>query len=127
MRNNHSYTVYVRSAVTTIKQYLSKYPFKHKTCSELMKKKATVNRRILEQAFKQEYGYTIKEYQVRQRLIAARLLLLEGIPMKQVAAQCYYSSQSAFSRAFKKEFNITPTDWLQSETISLHGKKIKQQ
>jgi AraC-like DNA-binding protein len=114
MRNNHSYTAYVRNAVTSIKQHLEKNPFKYKTCSNLIEKTTTVDRRILEKAFKDEYGYRIKEYQVRQRLAAAKLLLLEGMPIKRVSVKCYYSSQSAFCRAFKKEFGMTPTDWMQT-------------
>jgi AraC-like DNA-binding protein len=113
MRNNHSYTTYVLSAAATIKQHLEKHPFKYKTCSDLIERTSTVNRRIVEQAFREEYGYRIKEYQVRQRLTAARLLLLEGMSIKRVSTKCFYSSQSAFTRAFKKEFNITPTDWMQ--------------
>jgi AraC-like DNA-binding protein len=114
MRNNHSYSVYVRSAVATLKQHLEKHPFKYKTCSDLIERTSTVNRRIVERAFRGEYGFRIKEYQVRQRLTAAKLLLLEGMPIKRVSAKCFYSSQSAFCRAFKKEFNMTPTDWMQS-------------
>jgi AraC-like DNA-binding protein len=114
MRNNHPYTVYVRNAVATIKQHLEKYPFKHKTCSNVIAKTTTVDRRVLEKAFKEEYGYRIKQYQIRQRLAAAKLLLLEGMPIKRVSAKCYYSSQSAFCRAFKKEFGMPPTDWMQT-------------
>lgn len=114
MRKNQSYSLYVRSAVINIKQHLDKNPFKHKTCSDLIERTSTVNRRILEQAFKQEYGFRIKEYQVRQRLIATKLLLLEGMPIKRAATKCFYSSQSAFCRAFKKEFGMTPSDWMQT-------------
>ncbi|HUP11098.1 MAG TPA: helix-turn-helix transcriptional regulator [Niastella sp.] len=114
MRNNHSYSLYVRSAVANIKQQLDKNPFKYKTCAGLLESTSTVNRRVVEQAFKKEYGCRIKEYQVRQRLTGAQLFLLEGMPIKRVAAKCLYSSQSAFCRAFKKEFRTTPTDWLQS-------------
>ena len=103
MRNNHPYSLYVRSAVAILKQQLDKNPFKYKTCGEFIEKTSTVNRRVLEQAFKQEYGYRIKEYQLHQRLTCAKLLLLEGMPIKQVADKCFYSSQSAFCRAFKKK------------------------
>jgi AraC-like DNA-binding protein len=113
MRNNHSYSTSARSAAASIKQHLENHPFKYKTCSLLIERTSIVNRRIVEHAFKEEYGYRIKEYQVRQRLVAAKLLLLEGMPIKRISAKCYYSSQSAFCRAFKKEFNITPTDWMQ--------------
>lgn len=113
MRNNHSYSAFVRAAAATVKQHLENHPFKYKTCSDLIERTSNVNRRLVEQAFREEYGYRIKEYQVRQRLVTAKLLLLEGMPIKRVSAKCYYSSQSAFCRAFKKEFNMTPTDWMQ--------------
>lgn len=112
MRNNHPYSLYVRSAVAIIKQQLEKNPFKYKTCSDLIANTSTINRRVLEQAFKKEYGYRIKEYQLRQRLTGAKLLLLNGMPIKRVADKYFYSSQSAFCRAFKKEFMMTPTDWM---------------
>jgi AraC-like DNA-binding protein len=114
MRNNHSYSSYVLSAASTVKQHLENHPFKYKTCSDLIERTSIVNRRIVEQAFKVEYGFRIKEYQVRQRLVAAKLLLLEGMSIKRVSAKCFYSSQSAFCRAFKKEFSMTPTDWMQT-------------
>ncbi|MCS3800145.1 helix-turn-helix transcriptional regulator [Niastella sp. OAS944] len=114
MRNNHPYSFYVRSAVANIKQQLERSPLKYKTCSDLLDRTSTINRRILEHAFKQEYGYRIKEYQLKQRLGTSKLLLLEGMPIKRVANKCFYSSQSAFCRAFKKEFNMTPTDWMRS-------------
>ena len=79
-----------------------------------MERNGTVNRRILEKAFKHEYGYRVKEYQVSLRLAAAKSLLTDGMPIKRVAAKCYYSSQSAFCRAFKKAFKMTPTEWMNS-------------
>jgi AraC-like DNA-binding protein len=114
MRENHHQSFYVRSAVIAIKQHLDRYPFKHKNCSDLIERTSTVNRRLLENAFKKEYGYRIKEYQLKQRLTIAKLLLTNGIPIKRVADKCYYSSQSAFCRAFKKAFGITPTEWIDS-------------
>jgi len=112
MRDHSPYSFYVRNAVVAIKQQLDKYPLKYKTCSELIEQTTTVNRRILEKAFRYEYGFRIKEYQVRQRLVVAKMYLLDGMPLKRVAAKCLYSSQSAFCRAFKKAYSMTPTDWL---------------
>jgi AraC-like DNA-binding protein len=48
---------------------------------------------------------------VRQRLEASKKYLAAGLTKKQVAHKCLYRSQSAFAAAFKKEFNMTPTDW----------------
>lgn len=114
MRNNNQYSLYVRNAVTSIKQCLDRYPLKYKSCSDLIEQTTSVNRRILEKAFREEYGFRIKEYQVRQRLSVAKMYLLDGMPIKRVASKCHYSSQSAFCRAFRKAYNMTPTDWMRN-------------
>lgn len=105
------YSKYVLCAIETIKQHIDSHPFQHKTCSALLDHLSTPNRNTVEKAFKDVYGAGIKEYQVRQRLEASKKFLEEGLTKKQVAHKCLYRSQSAFAAAFKKVFNITPTEW----------------
>jgi len=112
MSNKNNYTLYVRMAVNAVKEDIENCPLKHRTCKELIDSLTTVNRKILEKAFKDLHGYRIKEYHVKLRLAASRHYLKEGMPMKQVAAKCFYKSQSAYSTAFKKEFGSSPKDWL---------------
>jgi len=112
MTNHNHYTLYVLQAVDLIKQDIEKDPFKHKTCKELLDSITPVNRKILEKAFKELHGYRIKAYQVKQRLAFSKNYLQEGLPVKRVAAKCYYRSQSAYCTAFKKEFGLTPTEWV---------------
>ncbi|WP_240348345.1 helix-turn-helix domain-containing protein [Longitalea arenae] len=114
MCETHPYSIYVRNAVAAVKQQIDRYPLRYRTCRELLEATSTINRRMLERAFKYEYGFRIKEYQVKQRLLCAKTFLLEGMPIKRVAIKCYYRSHSAFCRAFKREFNITPSMWLRS-------------
>ena len=106
------YSKYVRDAVSCIKQHIDVNPFVYKTVAGLLEHLSSPNRSSVEKAFKGMYGYGIKEYQVKQRLAAARMYLLEGLPIKAVASKCYYSSQSAFCRAFKKAYNMTPTEFI---------------
>jgi AraC-like DNA-binding protein len=114
MHNNHKYSIYVRNTVATLKQLIEKNPLKFKNSSDLLEKSTTLNRRILEKAFKSAYGYRIKEYQVRQRLLLSKAYLTEGMPIKRVAAKCFYRSHSAFCRAFKRQFKITPTGFMKN-------------
>ena len=115
MPNQHQYTLYVRKAINSIKQHLDNYPLKYKTSSDLLDDTTHVNRKILEKAFKEMYGYRIKEYQVRQRLEFSKNYLKEGMSIKRVAEKCFYRSQSAYCTAFKREFKTTPTGWLKLE------------
>jgi len=112
MTDHSHYTLYVLQAVELIKQDIEKDPFKHRTCKELLDSITTVNRKILEKAFKELHGNRIKAYQVKQRLAFSKNYLQEGLSVKRVAAKCYYRSQSAYCTAFKKEFKLTPTEWV---------------
>jgi AraC-like DNA-binding protein len=118
MLNKKQYTLYVLTAVTSLKRHIDDYPLAHKSSRDLQDSLTTLNRKLLEKAFKELFGFRIKEYQVKQRIEFSKQLLKEGLPIKQVAYKCYYSSQSAYSTAFKKEFAISPSDWLKLEINS---------
>jgi len=62
----------------------------------------------LKQRFKEVYGYGIFQFYNKQRLEKAAEMLRQGIPVKQVANDVGYDNASNFTKAFKKEFNITP-------------------
>ena len=105
------YSRYVLNAIETIRRHIDINPFQHKTAAALLDQVGAPNRNTVEKAFKDMYGAGIKEYQVRQRLEASKQFLEAGMTKKQVAYKCLYRSQSAFAAAFKKEFNMTPTEW----------------
>ncbi|WP_201778297.1 helix-turn-helix transcriptional regulator [Thalassomonas viridans] len=59
--------------------------------------------------FKALVGDTPKEYLRKRRLtVAAKRLLGEDIGILELALECQFDSQEAFTRAFKGLFNITP-------------------
>lgn len=105
------YSKYVLDAIRCIKQHIDTEPLRYKTASELLEHVSGPNRNVIEQAFKAVYGAGVKEYQVRQRLEASKKFLEAGLTKKQVAGKCFYKSQSAYAAAFKKEFQLTPTQW----------------
>ena len=105
------YSRYVLCAIETIKQHIDSHPFHYKTAAALLDHLSTPNRNTLEKAFKEVYGAGIKEHQVRQRLEASKKFLEVGMTKKHVAYKCLYRSQSSFAAAFKKAFNLTPTEW----------------
>lgn len=59
--------------------------------------------------FRAETGYTIHNYLVTKRLMLARELIADGVPVTQACYQCGFGDYSAFSRAYRKLFSCSPT------------------
>ena len=108
------YSSYVLAAIKCIKEDIENNPFRYKKASDLLVKVRIPHRATVEKAFKEIYQIGIKEYQVKQRLEESKRYLEEGMTKKQVAAKCFYGSQSSFAAAFKKEFKMTPSEWQSS-------------
>ena len=109
--NVNRYSMYVLDAIKCIKQHVDADPFHYKTAAELLNHLSAPNRNAVEKAFRDLYGAGVKEYQVRQRLLASTNFLEQGMTKKQVARKCLYKTQSAFAAAFRKQFKMTPTEW----------------
>ena len=63
------------------------------------------------QLFRQKMGTSFYRCVTQRRLIAAKQLISEGISLESVAEQTGFSDYSAFYRAFKKEFGISPRQY----------------
>ena len=59
--------------------------------------------------FKSETGYTLHSYINSKRLLLARDLISEGMPVIKAAAQSGFSDYTTLSRAYKKMFNKCPS------------------
>ena len=58
--------------------------------------------------FKAETGYTIGNYITYRRLLLARTLILDGMPITQACLASGFQDYSTFSRAYKTEFHEPP-------------------
>jgi len=124
-KKNH-YALAVLNDVAAVKKHLDADPLKYKTSSDLMNKVTTANRKSLEKAFREIYGYGIKTYHVKQRLKKSKTCLEEGMTIKLAADACLYKSQSAYGAAFKKEFGMTPSEWLNTVSKETTKKMSKR-
>ncbi len=61
--------------------------------------------------FKEKMGVSLYRYVTQRRLIAAKNLIQAGLPLEQVATQVGFSDYSAFYRAFKGEYGISPRQY----------------
>lgn len=58
--------------------------------------------------FKEETGYTIHNYVVTKRLMLAREKIADGMPVGEACYACGFGEYSAFARAYKKQFSVSP-------------------
>lgn len=67
--------------------------------------------------FKEETGENFIEYITRIRIEKAKELLMEtSYSMKEICAQVGYSDPNYFSRSFKKNVGVTPTEYKEQQT-----------
>ncbi len=62
--------------------------------------------------FKQLVGQSPAEYVANWRLSIAQARLCEGAPLKMLASELGYSSQSALTRVFTAKLGVSPREWL---------------
>ena len=71
-----------------------------------------VSPNYLSAIFKKQEGMTLKEFILRERVEAAKIILRDtDLPISRVAAYLHFSSHSHLSCAFKKLAGETPTDY----------------
>ena len=71
-----------------------------------------VSKYHLSHAFSGEVGISVYRYIMLRRLLLARQLLMTGEPAGQVCRACGFSDYTAFYRAFKSEYGISPREFL---------------
>ena len=60
--------------------------------------------------FKEETGYSMHQYIVEKRILAARNMILSGTPATTACMECGFKDYSTFSRAYRKLLNRIPSD-----------------
>ncbi len=75
------------------------------------------NRTYLCACFKEETGVTVNDYITQIKMDEAkRLLRLSKKPLRAIAEQLGYSTQSYFQNVFEKVVGSTPTEYRSQET-----------
>lgn len=68
-----------------------------------------LDRRYLSRIFKQDYGMSIKEFIIEERMSHARELLENGYSVRQASLMVGYTDVFNFSKMFKKFYKIPPS------------------
>ena len=61
--------------------------------------------------FKHKMGISLYRYITQRRLIAAKLLIAEKVPMEEISRRVGFADYSSFYRAFKQEYGISPRQY----------------
>lgn len=75
---------------------------------DLLSKQFYISKYHLMRIFKEETGYTIGTYITDKRLMMAKELLGQDIPITEICFLCGFKNYSTFSRAYKTFFGKTP-------------------
>ena len=68
--------------------------------------------------FKNNTGLSLLQFIIKKRLSFAKELLREGKSILDTSIECGFKDYSSFFRSFKKEFLITPKDYIKSSSLS---------
>lgn len=70
----------------------------------------------ISQTFHQKLGVSFYRCVTQRRLIAAKSLIIQGVPLKEVNEQVGFTDYSSFFRAFKREYGISPSQFRTLQT-----------
>ncbi len=91
--------------------YINKNITKKITVKEISQHCA-ISADYLSHLFKKETGDSLSNYITKQKLELAKALLWEGGDSKKICSSLGFCSQSHFISAFKKEYNMTPSEFI---------------
>ena len=83
----------------------------HKITLADVAKQFWVSQSTISQTFRNKMGVSFYRSVTQRRLIAAKTLILQGLPLEQVNEKVGFSDYSSFYRAFKQEFGISPRQY----------------
>jgi len=84
---------------------------------------AGTSRSVLAERFQQLVGSAPMQYLTQWRmLLAANLLCRSNAPLARIAEDVGYQTDTAFSRAFRREFGAPPAAWRRSRSVRDHAR-----
>ena len=84
----------------------------HPWTLEDLAKQAGTSRSVLSERFQQIVGSSTMQYLTQWRMVlAANLLCRSNAPLSRIAEDVGYQTDTAFSRAFRREYGEPPASW----------------
>lgn len=70
-----------------------------------------VSESTVSQLFRKKMGVSFHQCVIQRRLIAAKAMISENIPMEEVCTRVGFSDYSSFYRAFRQEYGVSPRQY----------------
>lgn len=100
---------------------LHKNPARPWTLEELARA-ANTSRSVLAERFQDLVGHSPMQYLTQWRmLLAANLLRRSNAPLARVAEEVGYQTDTAFIRAFRREFGVPPAAWRRTQSANVQA------
>ena len=100
-----------REAVRRVREYLQDH-YRENVPLDRLSQIANLSPYHLNRVFCAEVGIPPHQYQAQVRVSRAKRLLIQGMPVAQVAAETGFADQSHFARHFKRFMQVTPRQYL---------------
>lgn len=71
-----------------------------------------ISKYYLSRLFKNETNSTIHQYIIKKRLVLSKQYIEQGLSISATCAKCGFADYTHFFRSFKKEYGITPKQYL---------------
>lgn len=81
-------------------------------CVEELAERFFISKSHLLREFKRLMGTTLYRYIMQKRLILSKLYLQEGASPSHACALCGFGEYTSFFRAFRREYGVSPTEYL---------------
>lgn len=99
-----------RNAINLLNANLDQQP----TVNEIAKK-CNTSEASLKRIFDKYAGIGVHQYLLKLKINVAKKMLQEGVQVSYVAEKLGFTSQSYFSKAFKRETGVTPSNFMKQE------------
>lgn len=92
----------------------------HELTLEDMEKQFFLSKYHIIRAFKKRTGLSFYQYVLKKRLLLSKQLLLKNNNIINIYSECGFASYTNYLRAFKKEFDMTPKEFIKKSVFNQH-------
>ena len=96
--------------ILALQQYIDQN-FQQITSVEQVAEHFFYSREYVSRLFRKHFDTTISDYLMKRRIVESQSLILQGLPMIEVAGQAGFRSLPTFIRAFRAVTNMTPSEY----------------